>query len=193
MWNFVVSRSSASLRCNRSIRPGSSARKAVLRTIWSIACGCGWCVCFNWVVPSKHHGVDNVKITYICGSHTNTCDPSNVDRLVFDRTRARFYKICTDQVLSEFIVPLGGSYSINVQSMVEILRKALPERKDVNRHMVYNLHLRARRRKFELEAVNVNLLANYFDVSFINDYKTNLDNYSKGMFVLLYYACCLIM
>ena len=41
MWNFVVSRNSASLRHNRSIRPGSSARKAVLRTILSIACGCG--------------------------------------------------------------------------------------------------------------------------------------------------------
>ena len=95
--------------------------------------------------------------------------------------------------LSEFIVPLGGSYSINVQSMVEMLRKALPERKDINRHMVYNLHLRARRCKFELEAVKINFFSKLFDISFINDYKTNFDNYSKGMFVLLYYTCCLIM
>ena len=78
MWNFVVSRSGASLRCNCSARPGSSARKAILRITSSIACGCGLCIRFNWVVPGKRHDVDNVKITYICGSHTNTCGPSNV-------------------------------------------------------------------------------------------------------------------
>ena len=41
------------------------------------------------------------------------------------------------------MVRMGGSYSIDVQSMVKILRKALPERKDVDRHMVYNVRLRA--------------------------------------------------
>ena len=65
MWNFMVSRSGASLRCNRSTRPGLSARKVILRTTSSIACGCGWCIRFNWVVPGKRHGVDNVKITYM--------------------------------------------------------------------------------------------------------------------------------
>ena len=80
MWNFVVSRSGASLRCNRYTRPGLSAWKAILRTTSSIACGCGWCVHFNWVVPGKRHGVDTVKITYIYGSHINTCDPCRVER-----------------------------------------------------------------------------------------------------------------
>ena len=37
------------------------------------------------------------------------------------------------------MVRMGGSYSIDVQSMVEILRKALPERKDVDRHIAYNV------------------------------------------------------
>ena len=80
MWNFVVSRSGASLRCNRYTRPGLSAWKAILRTTSSIACGCGWCVHFNWVVPGKRHGVDTVKIIYIYGSHINTCDPCRVER-----------------------------------------------------------------------------------------------------------------
>ena len=65
------------------------------------------------------------------------------------------------------MVRMGGSYNIDVQSMVEILRKALPERKDVNRHMVYNVRLRVRRRKLELEADNVEVLAHHFDTSFI--------------------------
>jgi len=98
MWNFVVSRSGTSLRCNRSTCPGSSARKAILRITSSIPCGCGWYIRFKWVVPGKRHGVDNVKITYICGSHTNICDPSNVDQLVLARIREKSYKKCTDQV-----------------------------------------------------------------------------------------------
>ena len=116
----MVSRSGASLRCNRYIRPGLSAWKAILRTTSSIACGCGWCVHFNWVVPGKRHGVDTIKITYIYGSHINTCDSSHIDQLVSGKTPAKSYKKCTDQVLSEIIVGMDSSYSINVQSMVEI-------------------------------------------------------------------------
>ena len=35
------------------------------------------------------------------------------------------------------MVRMGGSYSVDVQSMVEILRKTLPERKDMDRHILY--------------------------------------------------------
>ena len=179
MWNFVVSRSGASLRCNRHSRPRSSARKPILRASSSIACGCDWCIRFNRGVPSKRQGDDNVKITYICGSHTNTCDPSNVNQLVMARTRASSYKKFTDQVLSEIMVRMDSSYNIDVQSMIEILRNTLPERKDVDRHMVYNVRLRAHRRKLELEATNVEVVANSLGVSFITDYKATSDSYSK--------------
>ena len=91
------------------------------------------------------------------------------------------------------MVRMGGSYSINVQSMVEILRKDFPKRKYIDRHMVYNIRLRARCRKLELKAANVEILANPIDVSFIKDSKFNSNNYSKGIFFILYYSCCLIM
>ena len=132
------------------------------------------------VVASKRKSIDYVKITYISGSHTNTCDPSDVDQLVLTRTRASSYSKCTNHVLSEIMVTMGCSYSIDIQSMVEILRKALPERKDVDRHMVYNVRLRARRRKLELDAGNIEFLAHHFDPSFIKNYKSNSDNYSKN-------------
>ena len=67
----MVSRSGARLRYNRSSHLESSARTVILKTASSIACGCGWCICFNWVVPGKRHDFDNVKMTCICGSHTN--------------------------------------------------------------------------------------------------------------------------
>ena len=77
--------------------------------------------------------------------------------------------------------------------MVEILRKALPERKDVDRHMVYNVRLRARQRKLELEDKNVVVLAHHFDTSFIKNYKSNSDNYSKGELLLTCFVSLLII
>ena len=134
-----------------------------------------------------------MRITFISGSHTNTCDPSDADQLVISRTRVRSYSKCSNHVLSEIMVRMGGSYSINVQSMVEILRKALPERKDVDRHMVYNVRLRARQRKLELEDKNVEVLAHHFDTSFIKDYKSSSDNYSKGELLLACFVSLLVI
>ena len=122
IWNFVASRSGSSLRCSRYSRPGSSFRKVILRKTSSNARGCDWCICFNWVIAGRRNGIDCVKITYILRSHTNTCEPSNLDQLVLVRTRASSYKKCTYLILSEIMVRMGGSYSIGVQSMIEILR-----------------------------------------------------------------------
>ena len=192
IWNFVVSRNDASLRCDRVTSPGSSARKLILRASSSIVCGCDWYIRFNWVVPGKRQDGDKVKITYICGSHTNTCDPSNVDQLVFVRTRASSYKKCTYQILCEIMVRMGSSYNIYVQSMIEILRKALPKRKNVDRHMVYNARFRARQRKSELESDNIEVATNLLHASFIKDYKATSDNNSKGKLFIIYYPCWLI-
>ena len=46
--------------------------------------------------------------------------------------------------------------------------------------MVYNVRLREHRHKLKLEADNVVDLVYHFDTSFIKDYKSNSDNYSKG-------------
>ena len=97
MWNFVASRSGSSFRCNRCTRPGSSSRKVILRKTSPIVCGCDWCIRFNWGIAGRRNGIDCVKVTYILGSHTNTCDTSNIDQLVLVITRARSYKKYTDQ------------------------------------------------------------------------------------------------
>ena len=92
---------------------------------------------FCLVIDGKRNGIDYMKVTYIFGSHTNTCDLSNVDQLELVRTRVSFYKKCIDHVLSGTMVRMGDLYSVDAQSMVEILRKTLPERKDMDRHIVY--------------------------------------------------------
>ena len=107
MCNFVASRNGSSLRCNRYTRPGSSSKKVILRKTSSITYGCDWYIHFNWIIAGKRNGIDCLKITYIFGSHTNTCDSSNADLLVLVRTRASSYKKCTDQVLSKILVRWG--------------------------------------------------------------------------------------
>ena len=141
---------------------------------------CEWCIRFHLAVAGKRTCIDDVKIPCISRSHTNASDPSDADQLVLTRIRARSYSKCTNRVLSEIMVRMGGSYSIDVQSMVDILKKALLERKDVDHCMVYNVRLRARRRKLELEDKNVEVLDHHFDTSFIKNYKSNSDDYSKG-------------
>ena len=192
IWNCVVSRSGASFRCNRYTRPGACSSKVKIRKTPPIGCGCEWCIRFNWSNGGKRDGVDSVKITFISGSHTNTCDP-DADQLVLSRTRVRSYSKCTNHVLFEIMVKIGGSYSIDVQSMVEILRKSLPERKDVDRHMIYNVRLRARRRKLESEDKNSEALAHHFDTSFIKNYKSSSDNYTKGELLIKCYVSFLVI
>ena len=77
--------------------------------------------------------------------------------------------------------------------MVEILRKDLPERTDVDCHMVYNVRLRAIRRKLELEDKNVEVLALHFDISFIKNYKSSSDNYSKGEAFIICFVSILVI
>ena len=94
--------------------------------------------------------------------------------------------------MCEIMVLMGSSYNIDIQSMIEILRKVLPERKDVDHRMVYNVCLSAHRCKLELEATNIEVATNYVDISFIKDYKATSDNYSKGKLFMIYYSCWLI-
>ena len=79
IWNFVASRCGASFRCNRYTRPGACSSKVKTRKTSPIGCGCEWCIRFNWIIGGKRAGVDSMKITFISGSHTNTCDPSDAD------------------------------------------------------------------------------------------------------------------
>ena len=51
---------------------------------------------------------------------------------------------------------------VSVRSMTALLQKALPERKDVDRHMINNVRIRARRRKLELDSKSIRIDPNTF-------------------------------
>ena len=57
---------------------------------------------------------------------------------------------------------------VNVRAMTEVLQKALPDRKDVDIHMINNVKIRAGTKKLELDSSNIQIDSNHFDQSFIN-------------------------
>ena len=86
-------------------------------------------------------------ITNVIPSHSDTCDPTDVDQLVLCRSHSGAYARCGDEVLKEIIVQMTINPYGSIRSMTTLLQKALPERKDVDRHMINNVRIRARRRK----------------------------------------------
>ena len=46
---------------------------------------------------------------------------------------------------------------VNVRAMADLLQKALPGRKDMDRHMINNVRLRAHRKKLELDSKNIQI------------------------------------
>ena len=119
-------------------------------------------------------------ITRVIPSHSDSCDPTNVDQLVLCRSWSGAYARCGDEVLKEIIVQMAINPYVSVRSMTILLQKALPERKDVDRHMINNVRIRARRRKLELDSKSIRIDPKYVDSSFIKSYVSSADNYTEG-------------
>ena len=69
---------------------------------------------------------------------------------------------------------------VNIRSIIELLEKALPERNDIDRHMINNVRLRARRKKLELDSNNIQIDSKHFDSMFVKSYVDTADNYTRG-------------
>ena len=63
---------------------------------------------------------------------------------------------------------------VNVRTMTELLQRTLPGRKDIDRHMINNVRIRARKKKLELDSVNIEIDPKHFDQKIITSYKTQL-------------------
>ena len=67
-------------------------------------CGCKWSIRFLSVVKCKHTTSDPMVINSVILSHSDTCDPTNVDQLVLCRPRSGTYARCGDEVLNKIMV-----------------------------------------------------------------------------------------
>ena len=177
-WNFCTTRSSGRLTCNRVHRQGLV--KNMIRNTKSITCGCDWSIRFKGNDRSNKKNSDPVIITCVCGDRSIMCDPSYVDQFVLTQTRSSDYKHCADQCLKKIMVQIAIDPFINVRTMVELLHKALPNRKIIDKYMINNIRICTRERKLELDYENIDIDPKYFDTSYITSYQDTADNHSKG-------------
>ena len=144
-WQFCTTRPGRSITCNRANRKSSHSSLGISRST-SISCSCKWSIRFLGVVKCNNKSSDPVVINRVTPSHSDTCDPLIVDQLVLCRSRSGAYARCGGEVLKEIMVQMAINPYISVRSMTTLLQKVLPERKDLDRHMINNVRIRARRK-----------------------------------------------
>ena len=166
-WQFCTTQYGRSITCNRANRKSSYSSLGIRRST-SISCGCKWSIRFLHVVKYNNKSSDPVVITRATPTHSDTCDLLNIDQLVLCRSRSGAYPRCGDEVLKEIMVQVDINPYVSVR---------LPERKDVDRHMINNVRIRARRRKLELESKSIRIDPIMFDSSFIKFYVSTANNY----------------
>ena len=64
--------------------------------------------------------------------------------------------------------------------MTNLLQQILPERKDVDRHMINNVRIRVQRKKLDLDSKSIQIDPKYFDTTFIKSYVDTDDSYMQG-------------
>ena len=128
------------------------------------------------VVKCNHTTSNPVLITRAIPSHSDSCDPTNVDQLVLCRSRSGTYACCGGEVLKEIMVQMAINPYVSVRSMTTLLQKALPDRKDVDRYMINNVRIRTRRIKLQLDSKRIRIDPKHFDSSFIKSYVNTADN-----------------
>ena len=74
---------------------------------------------------------------------------------------------------------------VSFRAVRELLFKATPERKLIDRHMINNVRIRARQKKLQLENTNIEIDPKHFDTSFISTYRHISDNYTEGKFLIV--------
>ena len=68
---------------------------------------------------------------------------------------------------------------VSVRSVTNLLQKALPGIKNVDRHMINNVRIRARRRNLQLDSKSIRIDPKHFDSSFSKSYVSSADNYTE--------------
>ena len=120
------------------------------------------------------------EIMYVCGIHTNTCDPILRYQYVVARTKAGEYKKYTDSALQKVMHQMIIDQEINVKTMIALLKKYLPSKKSIDRHMINNVRLRALKARNDMENSNITIEPCHFDISFLTKYRENYNSYSEG-------------
>ena len=130
------------------------------------------------VINCYYKITDSVVITSVSAMYSNTCDLTYRGPLVLCRTRSGDYKRCGDKFIREVMVQMAINPFVNVRVMINLLQKALPERKSVDRHIMNNIRIRAGRKKLDLDCKSIQIDPKHFDTTFIKSYVHTDDKYT---------------
>ena len=68
----------------------------------------------------------------------------------------------------------------NIRTIIASLKKFLPSRKSIDRHLTNNVRFSALKTRNEMENSNITIKPCHFDTSFLAEYKMNSNSYSEG-------------
>ena len=91
------------------------------------------------------------------------------------------------RLLKEIMVQMVIGLFVNDRAMLEIMMKVLPARTYTDKHMINNVRIRARKKKLELDILNIVIEPKHFDTILIIDFKVMANNYTEGKFKLIHY------
>ena len=81
--------------------------------------------------------------------------------------------------MKEIMLQMDIVPSVDVRAMGGLLCKTLSDRKCIDKRMINNVRIYARKRKLELDNAKIEINHKYFDTSFITEYKDTVDDYTK--------------
>ena len=73
---------------------------------------------------------------------------------------------------------------VNVRSIINLLQKVLPGRKDIDKHMINNVRIHTRRKNLDLDSNSIKIDPKYFEPTVIESYGDADDNYTQGEYQL---------
>ena len=102
--------------------------------------------CLLGIIRNKAKTLDRIVIPTVNTVHSNSCDPFMLVNIFCPEYDLVNTSNCGDEFLRDITVQMAIDPVVNIRVMTELLQKALLERKDIDRHIINNVRIRAHRK-----------------------------------------------
>ena len=149
-WNIVTTRNGRRISCNHAT-PFGNRKSQGIRKCSSIIYGCDWVIKFKfldhknalyWIPSRLFMFVDLILILVIQHFLISTLWPEQ---------KQVNTKRCTDSILQKIMHQMSIDQEVNSRTMIILLKKVLPSRKYIDRHLINNVRIRKLKTKNDLE------------------------------------------
>ena len=74
---------------------------------------------------------------------------------------------------------------MSIRAIRDLLSKVMPERKYIDKCMINDVRIHSRKKRLELDIVDIEIDLKHFDTLFITTYRDTSDNYSECIFLIV--------